>query len=149
LRTNTSLHYNAKQTLDEMMDVVYDEEKVKSNGRLGTKRRNQSAVQYDRYQSTSSQKEISNSRDNNVPEPNDTSVSKAAIQKEELEDGGDSYMDKAVGSVSVEEGEASYDDYDKAMQNKKIASATQKEDSDIAEAQQILMDNNNGVGLCD
>lgn len=148
LRTNTTLHYNAKQTLDEMMDVVYDEEKVRSNGRLGTKRRNQSAVQYDRYQSTSSQKETSNSRDNNVPEPDDNSVSKAAIQKEELEDGGDGYMDKAVGSVSVEEGEASYDDYDKAMQNKKIASATQKEDSDIAEARQTLMDSNNGVGLC-
>ena len=75
-------------------------------------------------------------------------MSKAATQKEELEDGGDSYMDKAVGSTSVEEGEASYDDYDKALQNKKVADAVQKEDSDIAEAQQKLMDDNKGVGLC-
>jgi hypothetical protein len=148
LRTNTSLHYNAKQSLDEMMDIVYDEDKVRSNGRLGTKKKNSSAIQYDRYQSTSSQKETSNRRDNNVPEPNEDSVSKAAIQKEEVEDGGDRYMDKAVGSVSVEEGETSYDDYDKALQNKKVADAVQKEDSDIAEAQQQIADNNNGISLC-
>jgi murein DD-endopeptidase MepM/ murein hydrolase activator NlpD len=100
------------------------------------------------YQSTNSQKETSNNRDDNVPEPNEDSVSKAAIQKEEVEDGGDRYMDKAVGSISTEEGETSYDDYDKALQNRKVADAVQKEDSDIAESQQQIADNNKGIGLC-
>jgi hypothetical protein len=35
------------------------------------------------------------------------------------------------------------------MQNKKVAAATQKEDSDIAEAQQKIMDDNKGIGMCD
>lgn len=105
-------------------------------------------MQYDRYQSTSSQKETPNRRDNNVPEPNDNIVSRAAIAKEELEDAGDSYMDKAVGSVSTEEGEASYEKYDSALKNKKVADAIQREDKDIEEAQQVISADNNGKGLC-
>lgn len=149
LRTNTSLHYNANQTLDEMMDVVYDEEKVRSNHRLGTKKRNTDTVDYERYQSTKSKKETTNNRSENTPEPDDTGAVTAARLSDEADDAGSGYMDKAVGQSSTEEVDTTFEERDQFLQNnKKAAEASQKEDGDIAEAQDKLMQDNNGKGLC-
>ena len=149
LRTNTSLHFNAGQTLDEMMDVVYDQELIDANRKVGSKKRNSNSVQYDRYQSTRSQKDTSNERDTNTPEPSESGDSSvgAAID-DDASEMGDASMDKAVGISSNEDVETDYDEYDAAMRNRNTAEATQKEDSDIEEAQRKLEEDNEGKGLC-
>jgi hypothetical protein len=150
LRSNTYLHYNAAQTLDEMMDVVYDQSIIDANRKTGKKKKNSTAVSYERYQSTKSQKETDSTRDANVPEPSEysSSPSAATLADNDAEEMDISSMNKAVGSMSTEEADTSYTEYDAAMLNKKNADATQKEDSDIEEAQQKLMEDNDGKGLC-
>ena len=152
VKTNTSLHFNANQTLDELVNVVYDQEKINNNSRIGIKKKNSISVGYDAYQSSQNQNEIPVARDANVPEPNEEQPEVTLSSVSDNDDGeiNDISMDKAVGISSTEEAEVSYTEYDKAMQDRKIASATQEEaeDEDIKNAQQEIKKNNNGKGLC-
>ena len=44
LRQSTSLHYNAEQTTEQMMEVVYDEKQIRENNQIGSKKKSANAT---------------------------------------------------------------------------------------------------------
>lgn len=44
LRQSTSLHYNAEQTTEQMMEVVYDEKQIRENRQIGSKKKSANAT---------------------------------------------------------------------------------------------------------
>lgn len=156
---NTTLHYNANQTVDEMLDVVYDQNVIDAHKQLGKRRTNRQDVIYTTHQATSSMTVTSNSRTENrseidgSPEPRNVSSSQAASMMNE-EDGlqerevSDDVMKKAVMGDN-EEGGLSFEEYDAMVQRKpQMLEDNPANDKDIEEAQELLKKNNNGKGLC-
>lgn len=154
IRTNTSLHYNANQTLGEILDVVYDQDKINANMWMtSNKKKNKMSVGYDTYQSTRSQKETPVERDENVPEVEEegNSVPSSAVaDPEEIQDS--KSMEQAVGVTALTDVETvDTTDMDNLINsNKRVADAIHREpqEPDIEEAQKIIKDNNDGQGVC-
>jgi hypothetical protein len=44
LRQSSSLHYNAEQTIEDMMNVVYDTQMIKENSKIGSKKKSSGAI---------------------------------------------------------------------------------------------------------
>ena len=44
LRQATALHYNAEQSMEEMMNVVYDEQMIRENSKIGSKNRSAGSI---------------------------------------------------------------------------------------------------------
>lgn len=57
-QSQDSLHYNANQSMQEMLDVVYDNRLIRKNNMLGTQRRSASSIMRDYVHSNSTEKEI-------------------------------------------------------------------------------------------
>lgn len=57
-QSEDALHYNANQSIAEMLDVVYDNRLIRKNNKLGTQKRSSSSVIRDYIHSTAQEKEI-------------------------------------------------------------------------------------------
>lgn len=121
VRANSALHFNANQTLDEMLDVVYDQELINKNRKVGAYKRNYDSVNYHNYQNSKDMREVSTDRDANVPEPeangksrnrnlnnvnvnssalNDTSKANTTIDTSKLDNDRELDFDKLENSAS-------------------------------------------------
>ena len=69
VRANSPFHFNANQTLDEMLDVVYDQDLIDGNRKVGAYKRNPEASRNYNYQNSKDMRELPDDRDANVPEP--------------------------------------------------------------------------------
>ena len=155
IRMNTSLHYNANQTMDEMADIVYDQDLINANRKIGAKRKNRRSAQYDSYSYTKPVREKSNERDANVPEPAaspepanvDANAFKEASPEDTLPDGDNNALYAAHSEDEFE----SYDEVLKNVNARKALQAPEKktaDDEDIEISQNIIKENNNGIGAC-
>lgn len=162
LRMNTSLHYNANQTMEEMGDVVYDQDLIDANWRFGKKNRSKEFKQYDEHKATNSHRESSNSREENSDEPIGSPLPKMAPEDSSLDstqaaaafkDGNDEYEDNkdALGRMASEDpsftAEKNLEEYD-AMAPRTREQPEDSNDPDLEDAQSIIKENNDGKGLC-
>ena len=58
LRQSTSLHYNAEQTIEQMMEVVYDERQIRDNRQLGSKKKSADATMRELVDANNQEKAI-------------------------------------------------------------------------------------------
>ena len=161
LRMNTTMHYNAGQTVDEMTEVVYDQEKIDANKRLGTKKRNKSSVMYDVYQAAKNMQAVAEERDANVPEIADAIPASRMVDASANEDSREeTYQEVEVAAgvkgVDIEEAQTDgYSDYDafisKRVQVLSDANTDQEKESlnaTIEEGQSIIKEHNDDSELC-
>lgn len=162
LKMNTSLHYNANQTMEEMGDVVYDQDIIDANWRFGKKNKSREFKQYDKHKATSNHRDIPNNREENTDEPVGSPLPKATLKEEDFTDSqvaiaskegsDDDYADKDImGRMASNEpaysAEKDLEEYDK-MVTLTRRQPEEADDPDIEEAQKIIKENNDGKGLC-
>ena len=164
LPTNTSLHYNANQTMEEMGEVIYDQNIIDASRKVGKKRRNRDVVRQDSHQATKDNRETSNSRDENVDESTGSPLPKMAPEESNPDLGNtqaatafregnddvemdDNVLSRAAGEDSNFAAEKVFDEYDK-MAGRTRDQKEAPDDPDIAEAQNIIKENNDGREAC-
>jgi hypothetical protein len=135
VRMNTSMHYNANQTMEEIAETVYDQDKINANRRIGRKKKNGAVISYDTYQSTKGVTETPADRETNVPEVPDTADVSAAMLTNDSED---SLPDNKVSSSMLQEDESAEMDYDAIEQGVGMSSILQEDDVDLDEYDRAL-----------
>ena len=156
IRLNTSFHFNANQTLDEMLDTVYDQELINRNRRVGAYQRNMEVASFYDNQNSRDMKEVPTERDAKVAEPPaDGSVNNSMLNSVDPTTAAASRdMDetKLLESAGVE---AIYDnDPWKRIENYQLKEVvmdgdpTDGVDPDIKEGEEIIKESNNGRVPC-
>lgn len=103
-QSQDALHYNANQSIPEMLAVVYDNKQIRKNNTLGTQRRSASSVIRDYVHSKATERQVDGTDQNAYSTDNDKR--NTAVKLNGSRDVADTDANKpAIPSVDVEEKE--------------------------------------------
>ena len=160
IRSNTPFHFNANQTLDEMLDVVYDQELISANRKEGAYKRNMEVTSFYDTQNSRDMREVPDERDANIPElpangldrtRNLDNVGVDPTSMGESRELDDAKLAESAGIDQIVDKDpmSKIDNYTLPDVPKDADSAPNEVDPDVEEGKEIIKENNNGKEPCE